>query len=104
MMDFQPLNPSSLATFPVLTAALDAARLRWGENDDFEVINSPEVWAAFYGLCDEAIGDDGFTICTSEDASAVFALMCDVSFAPLSSQHLAFGLCLFAVIHLRGRL
>ena len=102
MMNNQPLTPASLATFPALSAALDAARLRFGVGDDCEVINSPEVWAAFYALCDEAIGDDGFTICTSKDAPAVSALMCDVCFSPLSSQHLAFGLCLFAVIHLRG--
>ncbi|MCC5957635.1 MAG: hypothetical protein JJU07_16155 [Natronohydrobacter sp.] len=102
MVDFQPLKPAMLATFPGLCFALDSARKRLGEDDDFEVINSPEVWAAFLLFRDEDIGDDGFTVCTSENAPAVFAMMSDVCFVPLSSQHLAFGLCLFAVIHLRG--
>ena len=102
MITEAPLEPAHLHTFPALSAALDAARMRFDEDDDFEVINSPEVWAAFLLLCDECIGADAFIICTSEEAAIVFDVMKDVDFCPLSSQHLALGICLFAVIHLRS--
>lgn len=101
MMNTQSLNRESLRTFDTLSEALNEARIRVAELDDLDVVNEPEILAAFMALCENVVCDEAFTICTSEDATAVFELMADMSFCPYTSHHFCLGVCLFAAIHLR---
>lgn len=96
------MSKEQLATFAALSAALDAARARTNQDDDFEVINEPEVFAAFEQLDESAVCDDAFTVATSPASAAVFEEMKGIDFSASSARHFACGVCLFAALRARG--
>jgi len=95
-----------LKTFNTISAALDTARARSGEDCDLDVINDDEISDAFGVISDDDALEDVHQILFwgRTERNQIFNAMRDLDFYANSQKHFCLAVCLYGAMALRGSL